>query len=176
MNNRILFSKKVFAIALLITLFPVYTFASDVRFKANGHIIWNQGSNSDKMTPINNLLWEDQSFNMKGSKTWYQAKKHCSSLSLEYQGIVFDQFRLPSKDELLSLKANKYFLKHFKTSYVWSSDASNNTAWNVNPFNGFSYNKNKSYNLSTSIRCVSVLDLSQIDINKFADAHYIKKN
>jgi membrane-bound inhibitor of C-type lysozyme len=61
---------------------------------------------------------------------WRDAKKACENYSVIVEGIVYDDWRLPTKEELNALYINKNVVGGFAVAYYWSSSQSNNsTAW-----------------------------------------------
>lgn len=83
--------------------------------KANGYIEWSDTKkyNFDgaKLRYRKNLFWAKEMANYE--LTWHQAKSYCSRLSIKENGIIFNNFRLPEKDE---------FWSSFKTGYYVSED------------------------------------------------------
>ncbi len=107
---------------------------------------------------VGSLLWQDNKDTIKVKKSWSDANSYCSSLSL----AGFDDWRLPSIEELLSITdlnrynpAIKSVFKNAKSDYYWSSTANasvTSDAWYV----GFHYgNADWSFKSKTnSVRCV----------------------
>ena len=89
--------------------------ASKATIKANGYIEWSDVKkyNFDgvKLRYRKNLFWAKETANYE--LTWHQARAYCSKLSIKEDGIVFNNFRLPEKDE---------FWSSFKTGYYVSKD------------------------------------------------------
>ena len=84
-----------------------------------------------------------------GQGPWSSAIEMCESSTL----AGFNDWRLPTKSELLTLYNNKDFIGGFKNGWYWSSTADGNTlAWRVDFSDGKVSNFNKSN--SCYVRCV----------------------
>ncbi len=104
------------------------------------------------------LLWQDNDGVKYIKKSWSDAKRYCSSLSL----AGFSHWRLPSQRELESIvdfsgynPAIKRIFKNVKSDWYWSSTSNasgSSDAWDVDFKCGYSsaYGKSNSY----FVRCV----------------------
>ncbi len=114
-----------------------------------------------------NLMWQDNGETKNVKKLWeefgvprleqYPAKSYCEKL--DFAG--FNDWYLPSKDELLSIVDKRYepaAVKEFKnitSSLYWTSNLygnDTNRAWNVSFYNGYESWNPKGYNFL--VRCV----------------------
>ena len=120
---------------------------------------------SNKYITIGNLMWQDEPYTKAEKKAyddytehnkvlkWESAKSYCSNLSLG----GFNDWYLPSKEELGNLYKSKDKLKNISSDYYWSSTTSasyTSYAWYVSFYYGYmdSNGKNHSY----YVRCVRV--------------------
>ena len=75
------------------------------------------------------------------------AAKVCADKSIVYKGIVYDDWFLPSKDELNQMYVNKVMIGGFSASYYWSSTESGSKGACLQDFsNGGLYYPNDGYN------------------------------
>jgi hypothetical protein len=103
----------------------------------------------DKTTSINTLMWQNDGTSPR--LNWNDAKSYCAKLNL----AGFNNWVLPSKDELVALYKSRKKLKNYKASDYWSSTtyAGDTTfAWDVYFGNGYDDVNNKSN--SFYLRCV----------------------
>ena len=102
------------------------------------------------MKTIGNLQIDDQ--DLEGSFNWDEAKARVKLLnSQDYKG--FNDWRLPTKDELNLIYENKEDIGGFSSNFYWSSSEYNaNYAWIQYFFDGFQGNDNKDSN--ELVRCV----------------------
>jgi len=115
------------------------------------------------ITQIGDLMWQDEPYTEKEKEVYDKSKEYGKVLkwkhAVEYcQSLVlngYDDWRLPSKKELIGLYKNKKQLKNVASYYYWSattnvSDSSD--AWYVSFYNGYDnwYSKTR----EGYIRCV----------------------
>ena len=146
--------------------------------KAN-HIRCVQGGTSFKGIPApikvitidnrNNLNWQDNYFEKKLS--WEKAQNYCQNLSLG----VFSYWRLPTIQELLSLKKLKNKLEHYLPSVHWASNISKrqkNKVWCVE-MNSSCFTDSCIYDCyqskSKNLRCVRQDPLANKTINQIKE-------
>ena len=86
------------------------------------------------------------------------AAKACSEYSTTEGGILYDDWYLPSKDELLELYKNRAAIGGFSQGHFWSSsEASMSVAWSVFFYNG-NYANNEAKSNQLSVRPVRMDD------------------
>ena len=102
---------------------------------------WNENT-----TTINTLMWQDNEDAKTIQKDWNGAMNYCANLEL----VGFDDWVLPSQEQLEALYENKIKLKNTSGNY-WSS-ATNANYTGVNFNDGGTYNYSKTYSLY--VRCV----------------------
>jgi len=78
---------------------------------------------------------------------WRDAKKACDEYSVIVEGSAYDDWRLPTKEELNALYINKNVVGGFARDYYWSSsESSNNSVWLQNFGSGSQSPTKKDYN------------------------------
>ena len=81
-----------------------------------------------KKTGKQGLLAAEKDFDKEFN--WKDAKKACEDYSVIVEGIAYDDWRLPTKEELNALYINDDVVGGFARGYYWSSsESSNNSAW-----------------------------------------------
>lgn len=109
------------------------------------------GEEIEKLKGTPSIQVDDE--DLLGSYTWLQAHKQIELLnSLNYKG--FNNWRLPTKEELNDLFLRKDAISGFSSSYYWSSTEyyGGNGAWNQDFGDGYQSNFNKSGH--SRVRCV----------------------
>ena len=97
------------------------------------------------------LIWQDDSDEKNVVKDWSGAKEYCNNLSLDR----YNDWYLPSKEQLSDLYKKREKLKNTFSNYYWSSTTNaNNTssAWIVDFGDGFQSYYGKTY--YNDVRCV----------------------
>ncbi|MFA6195728.1 MAG: DUF1566 domain-containing protein [Sulfurimonas sp.] len=97
------------------------------------------------------LLWQDNNDTKSIKKDWQGATDYCKNLSIDKH----NDWRLPSKEELLDLYTKKAILKNVSSDGYWSSttdESLKDFAWYVVFGNG--YFNVASKNADSYVRCV----------------------
>ncbi|NOZ90559.1 MAG: DUF1566 domain-containing protein [Epsilonproteobacteria bacterium] len=75
----------------------------------------------NKTTIIGDLMWQDEDVeDIVAPKLWDEAVSYCNQLILD----GYNDWRLPSKDELEKVKVDKFVGKNFRGKTYWSSSTS----------------------------------------------------
>lgn len=84
---------------------------------------------------IDGIMWQDNKDTKTVARDWESAKRYCRSLSF----LGYNDWYLPTKEQLLTLYDNKYYLKNVVSGLYWSSSpSSSSNAWYVYFENGYS--------------------------------------
>jgi len=114
-----------------------------------------------------NLMWQDDTYSKTIQKQWitnknYSLKDYTNTTgdtafsyctTLNFAG--FNDWRLPSKDELKKLYSDQHSLENIKSNWYWSNtpnDKIPDRAWAIYPNNGDGFSDHK--NTKNFVRCV----------------------
>lgn len=100
---------------------------NEALFLAKGNIIWEEGNSSLLNVQFTDgYIWYKE--NNPGNLGYSEVNTYCQYLKIEYHEVIFENFRVPSKSELVSLYKSSLPLD-YKDGYIWSSFKEKDKYW-----------------------------------------------
>ena len=134
-----------------------------IELQANGHILWKTPDIHFSFQEWGALAW----YRGNGKQmNWQDAKRYCRDLSIESNGIVLEDFRLPGKEEVRSYASRN----RIKPAPVWTSSTDTKHAYAMYGREAKNTSKSASY---PYVRCVTgKVDYNALTLTSIANRLY----